>query len=352
MKKRGLLLVLLFFVSLGLFAESSEENKGNKDSKVSNGIEVESKKDLQKSGLIKPKVNFSFYNNVQLASTNEKLAKNALSNFGAMTYIENRATLGMAFKVNNFYTVKPWAIERFETHLSYAKSVPTGDPDGITFRGRNRIFLGLTNIFTVPKVMKISLDLEYKIENDLRPKITASNPNSVSHRLSPSFKFNGKYNFGFNWMFMFRNSVILDARSTYPLRGLQFTSMANLSYNVLNEVKSVDNKKYGLDIFANNFFLGNLFKKPSTNDYKNFELYDKFFIGFRGRVKGFKPELATAVIVNSLKGKPVDDIYAGLKMGLSYKYKKVSFGLSYIGAKKANDSNWYSLGSASVKFGL
>ncbi len=148
--------------------------------------------------------------------------------------------------------------KKLTVRLNYVSSAIAGDPDTVAFRGRNRVYLGLTSSFAVPNIMDIAFDLEYRIANDLRPNNVATAANNVENRFSPAIILGGGYDFGFYWSLYQQFSMYLNARNSTPLEGWEFTGEYTLGYNLLNEVDSVDNSKYGLNIFAYDLLISNV----------------------------------------------------------------------------------------------
>ncbi len=336
MKRFGFVLVLFLIVSLGVFAQENVEKSENVDE-----VLVEEVKEVKE---IKPDVNFSFLTIVEVQSTDGKLNAAPVSSYGDMTFIQNKAKLSVSLPVADNITITPWIAERFDTRLNYVSSAIAGDPDTVAFRGRNRVYLGLTSSFAVPNIMDIAFDLEYRIANDLRPNNVATAANNVENRFSPAIILGGGYDFGFYWSLYQQFSMYLNARNSTPLEGWEFTGEYTLGYNLLNEVDSVDNSKYGLNIFAYDLLISNV---DSNGTYA----YNEFSAGFKGKVGDFTPQLAGTFLVNSYVG-PLSTIYAGIKSGFNYSYKMLNFGMTYIGAKDTNSGSWNSYGSVVISFSL
>lgn len=272
----------------------------------------------------------------------------------------------MAFTViDKLYTLTPWARERLDLYFDAitadgAKSQTKTTGDDVKVKARNRFDIGFTNTFDIQKMIRITLDPAFRVENSLNRNIkdlTSKDDDgklydnigpAVKFAFMPSLNLSGSYDIGFSWFLnntlYFQMYPVMDlVNADSILEAVEYEATYNLSFNVLKALKIKD---YNFSIFAEEYvFIGaktenyqkkNIAYNNKTDhiEYGSYTLDNK--IGVNSSFHGlglFANSLIRMTGTVDTYGDKGSDVHAGFQAGGSVRVDKFDFGVTYTGTQ-------------------
>ncbi len=280
----------------------------------------------------KKKINFP--GNIWFEFTNEfqfdTIGIQPAVNYGwSDIYVKSSIYSGIEFPIK-FYTIGIWIGDFVEFPLNYIAP-------NVEFNIKNNFLLGLDNTFSIENVFNIGVDFEFKLGSTLGSNPITGNNDGLEIVFSPILDLNGEYDFGLSWeicqsfeFYLYPNSGTLfhfaDIEGTYfisydflhffapeMIKGGLYTELF-FWQRINNENINTDNQLLNLDPAIGLFF-----------DIYNVTPSLLFFVHIKG---------------NSTRSE-IEDVWLGIKGGISFKKDWFSLKVFYYGTISYQDnSEW------------
>lgn len=258
-------------------------------------------------------------------------------------YTRTELKLSLAIPVTEFYTIALWTKDRLELRVNVDGTSDVG------IRVRNRFYTGINNIFSIPKIMKVGINFESRIQNELRPGYPMI-PTVV--RLSPFLTFNGKYDFGLSWYVVqffefYLNPSVWENGSDGDNHETWVSFDLEGHYGVSFEFFHFFAPEWlGCSFAIEEFLLITLDQFMTHSEIRKW-LYFETFAGLKFDIYKIKPSIgffmwnqyAPGNIQDYWALRDVFDVRMGMKTGVSYTHEWFSFNIDYFGGVNVQKEN-------------
>lgn len=302
-----------------------------------------------KSYTVTPRL--GFYQRLEYNTRNLEVEGNGINWYEIPIYLRSNFKGSVTISKDDF-SFTPYLQERFEMFLG-TDSTPVTNADGddiyqVNFRGRNRFYAGFVTKYSIKGIMDVGLNIEFRFANDV--KNSTSDTLNAEFRFGPTVQLCGKYDFGLAWnasqLFGFyfnKDTMLTDA----PLQTMYYEGFYDISYEFLHHVKDLKDQMawiftdYGFG-YSNTDYYG------ASGDYS---FMSDFGLGIKYSTKGITPMLAMHLWSDT------DDLQVikngmGFRAGLNFKKGRYQFGVTYIGAKDINTTDFVWGSRVNTKFSI